>query len=240
MPADNLYRIIGVFGDKVKLIKATSAKKNMLGTDGTYDANYPERYRWSSLSSCPSTTAYVEDNYNNIVYMAKKNEIAAKPIIYGCNKWNYSQLNTRNLNVNFLQTFSQKYISQISDATWQVDSSKTKIGLMSYQDYQFAFSPNYWDLSYTIDYKNSNWLYNFNDLCSHTITPINSNEHLVYTIINDDFYDAEFALSRGNGGKLYENGSVAACAIYPSFYLYSDVTYKSGAGTKIDPIILGD
>ena len=35
-PTDNLYRIIGVFGDQVKLIKYDYANSNLLGTDGDY------------------------------------------------------------------------------------------------------------------------------------------------------------------------------------------------------------
>lgn len=35
-PADNLYRIIGVFDGQVKLIKATKATSSLLGTDGGY------------------------------------------------------------------------------------------------------------------------------------------------------------------------------------------------------------
>ena len=38
-PADNLYRIIGVFGDKVKLIKYDYANSNLLGTNGDYDTD---------------------------------------------------------------------------------------------------------------------------------------------------------------------------------------------------------
>ena len=239
-PEDNLYRIIGVIDDKVKLVKATSAGKNMLGTDGAYDANFPERYVWSTLSICPRTTAYVKANHNNTVFMARKNEIAAPSPQVGCNKWDYSGLNTKNLNVNFLQSFTLKNISQISDTTWQANSSSTKIGLVSYQDYQFAFSSNYWDLSYDGNYRTNNWLYNSNDLCSHTITPSDSGDITVYLIINDDFYDASYLSGGQHGGQLFEYQSASYCAIYPSFYLNSDVTYKSGTGTISDPIILGD
>ena len=54
-PEDNLYRIIGVFGNQVKLIKATITKSNLLGTDGAYYSD--ATYKWSTLSSCPSSTA---------------------------------------------------------------------------------------------------------------------------------------------------------------------------------------
>lgn len=53
---DNLYRIIGVIDNKVKLIKAKNANSNLLGTDGTYSSD--NLYQWSELYSCPSTIAY--------------------------------------------------------------------------------------------------------------------------------------------------------------------------------------
>ena len=39
-PADNLYRIIGVFGDRVKLIKSDYATSALLGADGDYSKMY--------------------------------------------------------------------------------------------------------------------------------------------------------------------------------------------------------
>ena len=183
---------------------------------------------------------YVKANHNNTVFMARKNEIAAPSPLVGCNKWDYSELNTKNLNVNFLQSFTLKNISQISDTTWQAHSSSTKIGLVSYQDYQFAFSSNYWDLSYDGDYRTNNWLYNSNDRCSHTITPSDSGDITVYLIINDNFYNADYLPEGQHGGQLFEHQSASYCAIYPSFYLNSDVTYKSGTGTISNPIIIGN
>lgn len=52
-PNDNLYRIIGVIGNKVKLIKYDYANSNLLGTDGDYGtASTPDAtYYKGSLSS---------------------------------------------------------------------------------------------------------------------------------------------------------------------------------------------
>jgi hypothetical protein len=65
-PTDNLYRIIGLFDSQVKIIKATAAKSDLLGTDGEYfqDTVY---YNWSSLNSCPSNVALLS---NNVVFLA--------------------------------------------------------------------------------------------------------------------------------------------------------------------------
>ena len=162
---DNLYRIIGVFGNQVKLIKATIAKSNLLGTDGAYSSD--TEYYWSTLSSCPSSTAY---NSNNGIYqLANKNIIAAHDIGIGCNEWNYSNLNTTNLNTNFINNIGTTWASKIATTTWKVGggtwsniatsvpktayqnevgssaSSTTvdkKIGLMYVSDYYYSASPS--------------------------------------------------------------------------------------------------
>ena len=41
-PTDNLYRIIGVFGNNVKLIKYDYGTTDELGTDGDYSKTYKE------------------------------------------------------------------------------------------------------------------------------------------------------------------------------------------------------
>ena len=238
-PEDNLYRIVGVINNKVKLVKASKAGTAMLGTDGAYHTNAYERYLWTTLYKCPSTTAYVNDNYNKVVFMANKNELAAPMPDAGCNKWDYSELNTINLNKNFLQQFSKKYINFISNTLWQNNSKETKIGLISYQDYQYAFSYIYWDLNYSGEYRINNWLYDNQIYCSHTISQ-GTSECRTYIIPNDDFYSADFGVDIGKGGKLIDFINHCLCSVFPTFFLNSDVTYKSGTGTSSDPIIIGD
>ena len=94
-PENNLYRIIGVFNNHVKLIKATAGNADILGTDGAYETD--TTYKWSILTSCPSGVAL---NYNNLTFLANKNIIAAPTPITttGCFDWKYSELNT----INFL------------------------------------------------------------------------------------------------------------------------------------------
>ena len=66
-PENNLYRIIGVFNNHVKLIKATAGNADILGTDGAYETD--TTYKWSILTSCPSGVAL---NYNNLTFLANK------------------------------------------------------------------------------------------------------------------------------------------------------------------------
>ena len=82
-PTDNLYRIIGVFEDKVKLIKYDYATSALLGTAGDY-----------SGSETPNASYYkgiltsIDGYYWNNV--TKKNT------------WSESNLNKINLNTNFI------------------------------------------------------------------------------------------------------------------------------------------
>ena len=82
-PTDNLYRIIGVFEDKVKLIKYDYATSALLGTDGDYasSSTLNSTYYKGSLTSID--TYY----WNNVTKE---------------NTWSESNLNKINLNTNYL------------------------------------------------------------------------------------------------------------------------------------------
>ena len=75
-PTDNLYRIIGVFGDQVKLIKYDYATSTLLGTDGDYkgtgtpNASYYKgslttinTYYWNKATS---KNTWSESNLNKV------------------------------------------------------------------------------------------------------------------------------------------------------------------------------
>ena len=240
-PEDNLYRIIGVFGNQVKLIKATIAKSNLLGTDGAYSSD--TAYYWSTLSSCPSGTAYLGyDAINLALVPGKTND--------GCNEWNYSDLNTTNLNTNFINNIGSMWANKISTTTWKVGggtlanisevvpaityqyevgtnaSSTTydaKIGLMYVSDYGFAAGPEAW--TRTMDsYDDStatstNWLYSRSG-SNWTISRVSSG--------SDSVFVADYV------GEVIQD--YLSNAVRPSFNLLSSVTYISGTGTSSDPI----
>ena len=237
-PEDNLYRIIGVFNNQVKLIKATFANSNLLGTDGAYYRD--TEYKWSNLSTCPSSTAYLE---SNIIFFATGN-----PTTGGCNMWDYSDLNKINLNINYLNNIGTKWSNLIEDTTWKTsgyttydvvvkdlftaeitNATKTygpndgtsKIGLMYASDYGYAFLPNRYDVKIKdyYNYRTENWLYNLGCWC---LTPIGG---------------SIFFINSGNGSTTNSTNFNLA---YPTFYLKPNVAYKSGTGTSSDPIIIGD
>ena len=247
-PEDNLYRIIGVFDNQVKLIKANIAKSNLLGTDGTYYSD--TTYKWSSLSSCPSSTAY---NSNNGIYqLANKNIIAVpEPKPDGCNEWKYSDLNATNLNTNYINNIGTTWANKIAITTWKVGGASAniidvvpktayqyevgssastttvdkKIGLMYISDYGFAADQSGWTtkLSSYDSNTSKNWLYLFS--YEWTISRNSDNSYSAFGV-------------NGNGGV---DGYYVDYYIYgvrPSFSLESSITYVSGSGSASDPIVI--
>ena len=240
-PADNLYRIIGVFGDKVKLIKSDYATSVLLGADGDY------------------SNMYTADNFDNSNY---KGNNLANIAAYNWNKsnqntWSLSNLNKTNLNKNFITNIGADWAAKIAETTWKVggnteakireqpakiayqneivgpvttnttDNAKeysAKIGLMYASDYGFAASPSAWTANLNtyidIDIINVNWMYM--GLAEWTISRKADNTSSVF-IVN-------------NTGRVSNNGSYYAYGVRPVFYLTSSVNYVSGSGTAADPI----
>lgn len=244
-PENNLYRRIGVFNNHAKLIKATAGNATILGTDGAYETD--TTYKWSILTSCPSGVAL---NYNNLTFLANKNIIAAPTPITttGCFDWKYSELNTINLNTNFINQLPSKWQSLIINTDWVVKwnvySTKlmdfnanevfvneilnanennlynAKIGLIYISDYLYSASKNYWSVD-GIAYTN--------------IMP--------WMFLGDEWT----MLSVSDGGKLYvtkygsfsrEASTNVAKISRPVFYLNSNILYDKGTGTSDNPIRL--
>ena len=140
-PSDNLYRIIGVFGNQVKLIKNTSIGK----------------YYWSGSSSNRSNT-WSNSTLNTSTlkgsYLAGLDN----------NSWS-SMITTHTWKVGGM---SDIYYSTPQTAyNYEVGANssstpyKAKIGLMYVSDYGFAASNTYWstNLSSYNSATSSNWLY---------------------------------------------------------------------------------
>ena len=229
-PDANLYRIIGVFGNQVKLIMADYPTTSQTGTSGAYYTTY--------ANSGLSTSDYKGDQSASSigVYYWKPS---------GTNTWSSSTLTTTNLRDTFLNTFSSTYQEDIASATWYVNGYSTnsatpatwhdnestgtpwtgKIGLMYVSDYGFAASPSAWT-SNVYNYnsssiKSNNWMYM--GLAEWTISRHSSNTSRAYYVYSSGYV---------NNGRV-SNGSGA---VRPSFYLTSSVSYASGSGTATDPI----
>ncbi len=138
-PSDNLYRIIGVFGNQVKLIKNTS-----LGD-----------YRWSGSSSNQSNTwsssrlntGTLNGAYLNGLSSTWQNKIATT-------NWKVGGMSQ-----NSSATAKQYYDTEIGSSSSSTTYS-AKIGLMYVSDYGFAASPDYWttELFNYEPSKSSNWM----------------------------------------------------------------------------------
>ena len=252
-PTDNLYRIIGVFGENnhgvtgkqlVKLIKYDYATSNLLGTDGDYkgseapDTNYYE----GSLSSV------------NTYYWNYKNNTTINGGT-GSNIWSTSLLNKINLNTNYLNNIGTTWSNMIEDTTWKVSGHSTssvtpsemykeeianaikaygprdgtsKIGLMYVSDYGFAASPSAWTTNL--------YDYDGNDANKTSIKTIN------WMYIGHNEWTISPLSSNSNYVFLLSNyGHVNSYAIYgygsrPVVYLKASVLFAGGSGTQSDPI----
>ncbi len=247
-PADNLYRIIGVFGDKVKLIKADYATTALLGADGVY------------------SKMYTANNFDNSSY---KGNNLANIAAYNWNKsnqntWSLSNLNKTNLNKNFITNIGADWAAKIAETTWKVggntganiysqpakttyqneivspvttnttDNAKeynAKVGLMYVSDYMYAVPQDKWTLvgynsDASKDYRAAisvNWMY----------------MGLIEWTISRDADRSYYAFSVNRAGRVsYSDVGYGAYGVRPVFNLSSSVNYVSGSGTAVDPILV--
>ena len=243
-PADNLYRIIGVFGDKVKLIKPDYATSALLGTDGDYKEKYSYNSSYYKGNNLANIAAY---NWN------KSNQ----------NTWSLSNLNKTNLNQNFITNIGADWAAKIAETTWKVggntfaniantsakkayqneivnpvtknsQDNKTeysaKIGLMYVSDYMYAVPQDKWTLvgnhSSGNDYGTAtsvNWMYM--GLHEWTISRYSDTSNYVF------YVNYTGSVSSNNVGD-------DAFGVRPVFNLTSSVNYVSGSGTATDPILV--
>ena len=237
-PTENLYRIIGVFNNHVKLIKYDYAKSSLLGTDGDFSQEYTSNYFSGEQGESPSS--------NSLYYW---NNDTKK------NTWSESNLNKVNLNTNFVNNIGTIWSNKIATTTWKVgggtyanlrdavpktayqyevgSSASTttydaKIGLMYVSDYYYSASPSAWTLvGYNSDYtksyasaKGENWLYGGG---------------WDWTISRDSDYSSSAFLVYGYG-SVYNNNVNNNYGVRPSFSLLSSTTYVSGSGSMSDPV----
>ena len=141
-PSDNLYRIIGVFGDEVKLIKNTSIGK----------------YYWSGSSSNQSNTwsnSTLNTNTLNGSYLAGLDNNSWSSMIT-THTWKVGGATWDNVYYGTPQTAYNYEVGSNSSST----TYNAKIGLMYVSDYGFAASNTYWstELGYYFNAISNNWL----------------------------------------------------------------------------------
>ncbi len=231
-PEENLYRIIGVFDNQVKLIKYDYATTSLLGTNGAYSR------------STTSLGNYYKGNQTSLYFYSWNNST-------NNNTWSESNLNTVNLNQNYLNNIGSKWSDMIATTSWKVGGNtnsyieyviasvsyineivnpsenttySAKIGLMYMSDYGYAASPTNWSTvlhNYDNDTnRNNNWM--FMGASDWSITRNSSDEDDLFRIDTDGGIRLDYVDS------IYGN-------VRPVFYLNSDVAYVSGTGTKTNP-----
>ena len=137
-PSANLYRIIGVFGNEVKLIKSTSY--------GSYAWDSGNSNTWNS-STKPDIRNTLNTTFLNSLSSTWQNRIATHAFKVGGMAWGDTN------------TAKQYYNTEVgSNSSSTTDSMK--IGLMYVSDYGFAASSDYWttELYNYEPAKSSNWL----------------------------------------------------------------------------------
>ena len=205
-PDANLFRIIGVFGDQTKVIRAKSVGNKQWNTSQVNNT-------WSSSSL---------NTYLNGEYLTSLGTIADKIAI---TTWKVGGGSWPNIATSVPKTAYQYEVGSSASST-TVDK---KIGLMYVSDYYYSASPSAWTLvgyngsDATKDYRaatSTNWLYlGSNEWTISRTSDLTNNAFGVYS--TGYVHDYYVTYSRG---------------VRPSFNLLSSVTYASGSGTSSDPI----
>ena len=205
-PDANLFRIIGVFGDKTKVIRAKSVENKAWHTS--------QVNTWSTSS----LNTYLNGEYLTSLGTLT-NKIATTTWKVGGGSW-------ANIATSVPKTAYQ-YEVGANASTTTVDK---KIGLMYVSDYYYGASPNAWTLvgrnssDATKDYRaatSTNWLF------------LGSEEWTI-SRTSDDTSSAFLVRGTGNVVSIYVNNY--SYAVRPSFSLESSTTYVSGSGSMSDPV----
>ena len=241
-PTDNLYRIIGVIDEKVKLIKYDYATSDLLGTDGEYKMLLKNEY----YAEIENLTHYKGSNYDNIA-----------TYLWGSNRngvWSESGLNKINLNTNFLKNIGKEWSNKIAITTWKVGGNTSdniisqipsvayqneiakpienktydaKIGLMYMSEYGLAAEPGAWSTIFDQYQSEREKIWMYMGILDFSITYIPS---------SDEDYNSNYFFVNMLGDVGNDNDLDGGFPVRPTFSLLPSVSYKSGTGTIKDPI----
>ena len=164
-PDANLFRIIGVFGDKTKVIRAKS-----IGGIQNWDTNGSNTWSTSSLNT-----------YLNGEYLTSLGTLADK---IATTTWKVEVAGARNdIYLNDVPKIAYQYEVGSSASSTTVDK---KIGLMYVTDYGFAAAPSAWTAKLEnyedAAIKNVNWMYM--GLKEWTISRVAGNASLAFYVNN--------------------------------------------------------
>ena len=205
-PEANLFRIIGVFGDQTKVIRAKSV--------GNQKWNTSSSNTWSSSSL---------NTYLNGTYLTSLGTIADK---IATTTWKVGGGTYANISQSVPATAYQYEVGSSASST----TYDAKIGLMYVSDYYYSASPSAWTLvgynssDATKDYRaatSTNWLY------------LGSTEWTISRDSDDTNYAFRVTSTGDVNFSIVDSRSFA---VRPSFNLESSVKYVSGSGSMSDPV----
>lgn len=143
-PSSNLYRIIGVFNGKVKLVKNTTYQNNYWGGSNSNSDN-----NWSNSAL---NTSVLNGEY--LTSLGSFSDMISE------STWSVGGINNGQRNTNA----SSVYNYEVGNLSTNKVEYQAKIGLIYISDFGFATSPNYWNTplnSYNNQsVTNNTWLFN--------------------------------------------------------------------------------
>ena len=256
-PTDNLYRIIGVFGEGyhgvtgkqlVKLIKYDYMTTDELGTDGDYSQTYKE---WGMDSTYKGT--YGDGERIGVYYWNYKATGSAT------NTWSTSLLNKTNLNTNFINNIGTTWANKIATVTWKVGGNtyaniSDVVPATTYQneivnpvttnttDNATTYSAKI-GLMYVSDYgfaaSPDAWTLTMSSYNNTTATNNNWMYMGLYEwTISRSAVNSYGAFGVNGGGRVNYHDVGSDNGVRASFSLESSVSYVSGSGSMSDPIVI--
>ena len=256
-PIDNLYRIIGVFGENyhgvtgkqlVKLIKYDYMTTDELGTDGDYSQTYKE---WGMDSTYKGT--YGDGERIGVYYWNYKATGSAT------NTWSTSLLNKTNLNTNFINNIGTTWANKIATVTWKVGGNtyaniSDVVPATTYQneivnpvttnttDNATTYSAKI-GLMYVSDYgfaaSPDAWTLTMSSYNNTTATNNNWMYMGLYEWTISRYADhSYYAFIVNNDGYVGDGSVDIGYGVRASFNLESSVSYVSGSGSMSDPIVI--
>ena len=256
-PTDNLYRIIGVFGENyhgvtgkqlVKLIKYDYMTTDELGTDGDYSQTYK---KWGMDSTYKGT--YGDGERIGVYYWNYKATGSAT------NTWSTSLLNKTNLNTNFINNIGTTWANKIATVTWKVGGNTwanigTKTSSVAYtNEITNPVTTNTTDNATTYSAKiGLMYVSDYGFAASPDAWTLTMSSYNNTTATNNNWmymglYEWTISRSADNSNNAfvvnydgYVNGNHVnyGNGVRASFNLESSVSYVSGSGSMSDPIVI--
>lgn len=224
-PIENLYRIIGVFNDSVKLIKYKYATKEQLNTKSlyggvgefyfsAYDSNNVDMFYWNSEESNNWETSTLNTDVLNKTYLNSLGDYWSNKI--GISSWQIGGNTYTNLAKVVKEVYQNEIVNPVENKT-----ITAKVGLMYISDYGYAAINSQWtralDNYGSRNVKSDNWLYN--NVNQWTITKVTDQENRAMRLYASVLHHPVKSMQ----------------AIKPTFYLKNTINYASGTGTEQNP-----